>query len=177
MGRPVKVSDELFGRLRTKAETEGLSMMDALSRHVAQAEQRIADISSEVDRLEGEVKATQQKAKEAGRESAASQQSAKELQGRIESLNGQVSELRAERERLIDVSEEWSERAEACERELEEVQHQHAGDRKEAEKWITGGWLLAALLAAIALWQAYHRVYDQPSRGQAQDAAIPHRPG
>ena len=102
MTRPIKISDELYGRLKDQAKAQGLTLQDALVELIATPHEGLA-------RLGDEMQAQRLAASSSGKAQAALSSDLGGLRNEVEALREQVDRLTKLRDQDIKVFNEWVE--------------------------------------------------------------------
>jgi len=102
MSRPIKISDELYQRLKVQADSDGLTLQDALVELITTPHEGLAALETELS---------------ASRESTASQENAvralqtevRTLRDSVSTLQQRISELAELRNKDVAVFNDWAE--------------------------------------------------------------------
>ena len=164
VSHPVKVRDELYAALWREADAGGITVMAALEKHLAAKDRRIGEPATEKSRVMSELAAAQDQAVESGELRAAAQRSESQLRARLQTLDAEISNLAAERDRFSDAIAEWREHSESLEQQLREARVRGEREKRAAGARVAGAWIFALIVAGVASWVAYRQI-----RGAAQD--------
>jgi len=102
MSRPIKISDELYKKLKSQAEAEGMTLQDALVDLLAEPHVALAEFRREI--VELSAKADAQRKRETEFSTAVSR-----LQEGIRELSRRLDALRQARDRDTETFNEWVE--------------------------------------------------------------------
>jgi len=100
MSRPIKISDELYERLRTQAEDQGVALQDALVELLAKPHAAIAAFEQQLNTVQSE--ATEHSARESQLQSAIEQ-----LQKEASAFSKRLTALVETRNRDVEVHNAW----------------------------------------------------------------------
>ena len=124
MTRPIKISDELYQKLKDRARDEGLTLQDALVEVIATPHEGLA-------KLDFELRQQKQEASSSGKTLAAMQEELQQLQREVVALRRRVGQLTELRNKDVGVFNDWVETWKLVEplssrvQALDEISHRH----------------------------------------------------
>lgn len=139
MSRPIKISDELYERLKGQAEADGLTLQDALVELITTPHEGLNALQREFD-------ASRRALASQGKSQHTQQAALEKLRSEVASLRERVKALAELRARDVKAFNDWVatwERIDSLERDivdvasrvsaLENVSHRHIGQRTKEE--------------------------------------------